>query len=638
MKLKFALYLFLPVFITLGAVLKLKAQSNDSLIRKTETRTDAQKISTFITISKKMENSGKLKGAHKYAKLANNAAEKNAHDSLKVKSLLRLGSTYLSMNNLDSAEICFDQSTALSIKNGFDDYHMYSIVQTATVRIVQAKYSKALLLLKKVETKPDGIYKAYAYNSKGIIFSNLADYSTALEYYMKSLDILKKQNDKDNKYIAGINNNIATVYIYMDDSDAALRHLEDALTLTEGTNLLNVRNSILNNIGNIFLEKNKTDTAGYYFKKAYEVSREMSNPQYKVISLINIANYYLSINQIDKAGDYLNRCNVFVKKYDNITWDIQYKIHRAVYLDKKNQSDSAINMLEDALKTSQKHRLKELSIPIMKRIAQFASENGDYKKAFRYLNEHQIISDSIYNLKKLQIIENLKAIHELDSKEQEIKYLKLENKKKEQQKTNLIFIGFLAVLLLSAVIYILLIRNKSTKQKLLLADEHAKRKELEIKNKDAENEKIKLRLENKEKEIFIKVNQIIQTNELIRVITNKLQKISKSVPSENKKLKKDVQDLLLQIKSQDRKKLWKEFEVRFLNVHKDFYKKLLAKYPKLTPNERKLCAFLKLNMSTKDIASITLQSNNAILVARTRLRKKLDLDSDDNLTAFIQSL
>ena len=61
----------------------------------------------------------------------------------------------------------------------------------------------------------------------------------------------------------------------------------------------------------------------------------------------------------------------------------------------------------------------------------------------------------------------------------------------------------------------------------------------------------------------------------------------------------------------------------------------IEKYPDLTPNEKKICAFLRLNMSTKDICAITYQSVRSIDMARFRLRKKIGLDSDENLVSFL---
>jgi len=83
---------------------------------------------------------------------------------------------------------------------------------------------------------------------------------------------------------------------------------------------------------------------------------------------------------------------------------------------------------------------------------------------------------------------------------------------------------------------------------------------------------------------------------------------------------------------------WKNFEVYFNNVHPNFFSNLLSKFPDLTPAEIKLASLIHLQLSTKEISSIIFISADSVKTARNRLRKKLNLSPDDNLTAFLLSL
>ena len=73
----------------------------------------------------------------------------------------------------------------------------------------------------------------------------------------------------------------------------------------------------------------------------------------------------------------------------------------------------------------------------------------------------------------------------------------------------------------------------------------------------------------------------------------------------------------------------KEFDLHFVQMHPDFYKKLLADFPKLTQNELRLCAFIKSNLSIKEIAAINGISPESVKTARKRLRKSLNLTGED---------
>jgi DNA-binding CsgD family transcriptional regulator len=84
--------------------------------------------------------------------------------------------------------------------------------------------------------------------------------------------------------------------------------------------------------------------------------------------------------------------------------------------------------------------------------------------------------------------------------------------------------------------------------------------------------------------------------------------------------------------------IWKEFEICFENVYNDFYTKLNEKLPDITLREKRLCAFLKMNMCTKEIAAITFQTPNSIDVAKHRLRKKIGIETDEDFSSFLISL
>jgi len=80
---------------------------------------------------------------------------------------------------------------------------------------------------------------------------------------------------------------------------------------------------------------------------------------------------------------------------------------------------------------------------------------------------------------------------------------------------------------------------------------------------------------------------------------------------------------------------WKRFEVNFKELHEDFFERLLKEYPILTPKDLKLCAYLKMNLSTKEIAPLMAITIRGVEIHRYRLRKKLQIDSSKNLSNFL---
>jgi len=156
--------------------------------------------------------------------------------------------------------------------------------------------------------------------------------------------------------------------------------------------------------------------------------------------------------------------------------------------------------------------------------------------------------------------------------------------------------------------------------------------ELKRQNLKLEHNKLQQELEFRNKEIATNVMYLLKKNEFITSTAEKLKESRLNFKKENQKLIQEIiRDLLLN-SSRD---VWKEFEVRFQEVHSNFYENLIEKVPDLTPNEKKVCAFLRLNMSSKDISAITYQSVRSIDMARFRLRKKMKLDPDDNLVNYL---
>ena len=82
---------------------------------------------------------------------------------------------------------------------------------------------------------------------------------------------------------------------------------------------------------------------------------------------------------------------------------------------------------------------------------------------------------------------------------------------------------------------------------------------------------------------------------------------------------------------------WKTFETNFERAHEEFIMKLKTAYPKLTPSDLRLCAYLRMNLSSKEIAPLLGISVRGLENHRYRLRKKMGLDVDANLNEVMMS-
>ncbi len=149
-----------------------------------------------------------------------------------------------------------------------------------------------------------------------------------------------------------------------------------------------------------------------------------------------------------------------------------------------------------------------------------------------------------------------------------------------------------------------------------------------------EKDKLAREIKRKQNELTGSTMQVAKKNELILELKGLLQMNREKFTNQQryrafmKKLNNSIND------SQD----WKKFEVNFNELHEDFFETLLQKYPRLTPKDLKLCAYLKMNLSTKEIAPLMGISVRGVEIHRYRLRKKLHLDGAQNISNFLITL
>ncbi|MFZ1618804.1 MAG: hypothetical protein WAT41_15770 [Flavobacteriales bacterium] len=258
---------------------------------------------------------------------------------------------------------------------------------------------------------------------------------------------------------------------------------------------------------------------------------------------------------------------------------------------------------------------------------------GDYKKALVNFREYKTLNDS---LNSSEVRTNIARMEESFRRDKEEKMFQLEADRMDavnarQRVVNIALAVSLFFLLLTAFLLYKVMRTRVRNSKL-------EQEALRLQSGRLETEKTALEedLRYKERELTANALFLLKKNELIAHIVERLLKAKSTFRQENQKI---VQDIVHDLQASRDEHNWEEFEAHFTRVHSTFYQTLQQRFPSLTPNERKLCAFLRLNMSTKDISTITHQSVNSITVARSRLRKKLQIDGEDvHLIDLLQSI
>jgi DNA-binding CsgD family transcriptional regulator len=280
---------------------------------------------------------------------------------------------------------------------------------------------------------------------------------------------------------------------------------------------------------------------------------------------------------------------------------------------KFNQAEIKLNQALDLTRTLKAKKEEGFTL---QRLGWLAEDRQDYEKALRYQMRYIAINDSIIGEVVKKEANLLRESFEAEKKENEI--ILLSKQKLYQQ-------FLLAILTLGLLILLIMVQWLVTKHKLTIKQ----KEEQEFKKKH-----LKSLIDSKDKELTAQAEQLIQMQKQLEITKSKISKIIHKSSFEKIELNKiDAvfsKGSLSNIKN--------DFDLKLTNDNQAFFKVLINKYPDLSPVELKLCAYLRLNLPTKDLAAILNRSVRTIESSRTNIRKKLNLDPKESLISHLLSI
>ncbi len=532
----------------------------------------------------------------------------------KVDILLLLSDRYKNINpdkSLDYAEKAYIQSTQIdyqkaTVKALIDLSEIYwgtTDFKTAIEYAQRAKQMAEELGLKKE--------LALSLRSIGLIFIELNDYEKSSGYFFDALKLFEEINDKQG--IAKIESDIGALNFYQANYDKALEYFFLSLKTSKETNNREGISRALNNIAAVYETTQDYQKAIQYFMKASEMNRELGNRRSEGINYMNLGTINFMQKNYDESLGYYNKAlDIFTDLQSKIL-QARCHVNMANYFVETGDSAKSMTYARLALNEGKEQHLTQVVYDAAQIIHKIFLEKGDKEKAYDYLLLQFQMKDSLVSMENKAELAKLELQYKFTKKEQA--------KKIEQQRKNL-YILFIIISLLLALIIIILV----------LARWRVKAKNALIRQKMLEQE-----LEFKKKELTINVMSLMKKNEMLSTISDNLISVKNSAVKDETKFA--ITRVSKELQKITDREILEEFEMRFKEVHKDFYEKLIRQFPDLSPNEQRLCAFLRLNMTTKEISELTGQRPGTLETARYRLRKKLGLtNSQTNLVTFLSQL
>ena len=518
-------------------------------------------------------------------------------------------------------------------------------------------FNKSIDIIKK-SNLPEELLSTYV--KIGAIYKNKMVFDVALGFYLKALEI---SEDKNYSVIGHIYTSIGGIYYDQKDFENSNKYYQKSLeTFTKNNEKQHIAASY-NNIGEMFRFQKKYEEALKYYFLAMEINKEFNNDFYLAINYNNIGNVFLSQKKYKKAYEKIIACQKLLIKEGNVELLAASYSSVGEYYFAIGEYKKAVENYEKTLKFNLEEYPKK---DIIEKDAYLGLSNsyrelGAVEKELESLKKYTELKDIVFNSEMHKAIFEVQTRYETRQKEEEIIHLHEKSKRdeaeKKKQRTNLIIVISLLVVVVLLLVYSYIVKSGALKQKTLLFEQSDKLSKLEIENKEIENrrllvenkeleakklinrlkrEKLSAELEHKERELSTTALHVIGKNEMLSNLKNSMEKLIEDGKSDpNSVLKSLVKEIDYNINLDED---WDIFKMHFEKVHPLFFSKLKESFSGLTVDELKLCAYLRINLSSKEISRVLNITQIAINKRRNRLRKKLDLSTSDDLFDFLNKL
>lgn len=477
--------------------------------------------------------------------------------------------------------------------------------------------------------------------------------SKAVECQKQLMRIAEREGDIN--MLAGAASSVARMYVENARYDKAYKYADTALDLSRRIPGCKFLPDIYNTLGKISYYCDDYEKAKEYYRMISELPADSTNLRSKVLAINNSTVFLKDTAEIQKRMDqaidickqegftdllamvYCNLSIIYVNCGDlgkarkwhsleetvpkNLENTLNYHRTSGIIALESGDYETARDELEKALEYASMGEFDRKRANLLSIINIVYACLSDFEQAYDALYSYNEIRD--------RIPQNL-ILRELMQTQQDAA---LEKEKQKQKYNILVFV--IIVLVVFAVTYPLYI-NKVRRLK-----EKAMRLETEKIRKEKQEQEVRLRYEIREQNIkrqndilAVKRLQQYQDEVLINDIITKLKDINSKFGQ--KKLGIYIYNIISELEHSKDNIIWQEMEQYLGEANSEFYDNLLADFPDLTVNERRLCTFLHMNMTTKEISMVTRKSINSITTARSRLRAKLNIKGDDqSIVAFL---
>jgi tetratricopeptide (TPR) repeat protein len=407
---------------------------------------------------------------------------------------------------------------------------------------------------------------------------------------------------------------------------------------------------------NVFFEQKNHVMSSQHLHRALFYAQKTKRPDYfSLFALANLGNLHVEQRQPDSAFYFLNKALAIGRGqgFENTT---MAAIHRDLGRSFKMRGNTveARKQYDTAMRYAQLSNSATLLRDAEKGFYELDSESGRFADALKHHEAFKKLEDSIYSTEKTKTVNDIKIRYDTEKKELENTRLKTQS---VFRRNIIILLAALATALLAGLVFFYrsrrlqrnlfqeretqLVKEKELQATIAAQQQQTLEKENEnlLLNKmmdEEENRRLKELTDLQERQLTSANLSLEQQNKQLLEVYERLYHIGQKLNDEDKTL---VKALRQQVKGN----LylggnWEKVTLHFEKVHPRFFEKLKAVNANLTPNELKLCAYTRLNLSTKDISLLMNIDTQSVRMNRYRLKKKLQLPEELDVQQYINDI
>ena len=540
--------------------------------------------------------------------------------------------------------------------------------ETARSLMVLNRYIESFAYAKASRADSLLLTRALMRNARN--YEDLGNQHQALVLLQRALSIAKRTADK--RHLAALYNNIFAIYYSLREFDQAEDLLQMSLQLSiAAADSMSIRNNY-NNFGLVCYERGQYDKALAFMDQALAYAPRADRVGMSLI-YTNRAEVFTRQNRLSQAERALQKALYLQRGHQRDNRTVQTRLNMTFLKARLGKRTEALTM-QHALYHTMPHLPLAMQVNAYEQMADICFNLGDSLAALRNILRFMPLNDSLQRADNNSQLQQLLVAYDADRLKQHNTNLAQTvdiYRLKAEGRTRLLAVA-VPLLVILIVLVVLLWRRMRTdraknkliseqqqqlliyeqqerereQQEMLRKQEEMRRKQEEMRRKQEalkrkqqemaqRQEEMSLELDHKNRQLTSYTLDLAAVNEFHQHVSASLSALREKKLSAAE-ADNELKDLILSLQHFNDKPLGDDFRVYFDEVHPGFLMRLSQQFSALSKADLRLCAYLHLGMTTKEIAALTFKEVRSVESARNRLRKKLNLPPETNLAQFLE--